>query len=987
MSSRLRRSIATLCLCGLAAVACTNGAENAEDQASASTSTTSPKSGSDSAPDAASGAGSTGEDGPSHGARVEALLPLVPADARGVAIVNTRALPLDQPLADPALGNLLDTIGSLAAETIVAPPDEIASALLITPSDPAAQPMLLAAGSGVVLTDEGPESGSDSEPGSDSDSDSGGTPSTGPLTPLLAALDGEADLSFIYALEPADDSESTTLASAVAMGGSFNVVDGSLVGSLTFHTPNGADFVAAYNLLNRPATQGEAPIEQPLTLGQSVAGVDQVIVPLPAYRLDAPVEDTVASRNVIKKLFVGMDALDYVNAVADRREPAWLDLVVRSEESPDRRPPAGSVFIRWEFKDDAAVAEFEANELPAGFRLAPTRFLDSDDPDGEVFLALNLYQAEGGAVAGARAEWDVFVQPPDGADPDAGVRPRFAVVQALAEAVSADAANLLTPAEPVSHSLDGGNVVSTVARFDEDGNQVPVFESSFPAPEPGRDPVARFTREMAIGNDYIYWEHGVYDRVLYNATTFNHDAHFVDLSQLTVTDNSRWARYLKPEVKDAVYYRNTLEYVASPMANLIDSEHLDITTDWRDELIRFTTNGHQEGLMLTAVEQLFTGTGDPLIGREISNEIPAGHYHFEITDPAGLEAALDLPPGRRLAPITLYVDDEPRHYLAVALYRFDGAAEGVRAEFSVFTELTDDDGSGPDGASRRPPDRTIIELLSERRTFDPVTIITGPASVEHGLGGDVVTTRVASPTITFDATFTVTGAAERELSLDWIEAGDDTCRLNGVCDRYYYDAEVLDVPVKVPATVDIEQLSTPWNEFIEPAVSAVYFRDNSQEYAIKPWYNLDVVTDSLPFSGVEQPTHTLGGTGTLRGRATGIVDSDYSYSGDARVEDGVLVFALDQQIDNALGTAHIYTTGRFDLDTASGTQTVVGCVGDGLLCSNIESGSTSFYTAQELDPSDLDAISWQINAAVDLGGTFGVADSASTIVATALPGD
>jgi hypothetical protein len=40
-------------------------------------------------------------------------------------------------------------------------------------------------------------------------------------------------------------------------------------------------------------------------------------------------------------------------------------------------------------------------------------------------------------------------------------------------------------------------------------------------------------------------------------------------------------------VSDAVYYVNTLEYVASPMANLVDSEHLDITPEWRDELLGF----------------------------------------------------------------------------------------------------------------------------------------------------------------------------------------------------------------------------------------------------------------------------------------------------------------------------------------------------------------------------------------------------------------
>ena len=96
----------------------------------------------------------------------------------------------------------------------------------------------------------------------------------------------------------------------------------------------------------------------------------------------------------------------------------------------------------------------------------------------------------------------------------------------------------------------------------EDDVEITVFSSSFPKPDPATATVARFTREMAIGNDYIYWAHGVFDRVLYNATTFNYDAHFVDLNQVQITDNSHWKQYLTDDPTYVVYYLNTLEYVA-----------------------------------------------------------------------------------------------------------------------------------------------------------------------------------------------------------------------------------------------------------------------------------------------------------------------------------------------------------------------------------------------------------------------------------------
>ncbi|MCO4835003.1 MAG: hypothetical protein KC481_15165, partial [Acidimicrobiaceae bacterium] len=477
------------------------------------------------------------------------------------------------------------------------------------------------------------------------------TSEASPVIPCVGQLvgDSDSDIGFVYAL-PAmfDDAMATgsTLVAAEAVVGSFDIAVGSINGSLAFHMANGVGFIDAFNALNRASTEGGT--ETPLTIADpAVDGLKQVVAVVQRLPLDANADDVAASLAFFTKLFVGMDALDYANGVADRSNLAWLDFVVKSEADPSEPTSPGSVYIRWAFKDEAAIAAFEQNELPAGFRIAPTRFIESDDPDGEYFFALNLYNAAGGSiVGGARAEWDVFVHPPEGADPNAGVRPRFMVVDVLAEEVSADSADLLTPAEPLTRELVDGDVVSAGARYDADGVAVPVFESSFPVPDPADADVARFTREMAIGNDYIYWAHGVSDRVLYNATTFNHDAYLVDVEQLSFTDETGWSQYLEPEVKDAVYYVNNLEYVASPMANL-DSDFLDITPEWLAGLV---------------------GEGDPFVGMRLGNETPATFYHFEITDPDGLEASLNLPPGRELAPIALFDGGGAAHYLTLSVF-------------------------------------------------------------------------------------------------------------------------------------------------------------------------------------------------------------------------------------------------------------------------------------------------------------------------------
>ncbi|MBT8207385.1 MAG: hypothetical protein KJO18_03855 [Acidimicrobiia bacterium] len=793
--------------------------------------------------------------------------------------------------------------------------------------------------------------------------------------PFTDVLSDESHISFAYGMPALFDSSISpdgTLRTASLVGGAFDIIDGAIEGSMSFHTADATDFVSAYNSLNRhTALQEDAPEEPLAVTGSLVAGLDHIVVDMPPTPLDASDDELVASRNLFKKLFIGMEATHYAKSVADRTDGAWLDFLVKSEQDEQTPPSPGSVYIRWEFKDQAAIDAFEANELPAGFRLAPTRFLESDAPEGEYFLALNLYNAGSSLVSGARAEWDVFVHGPDGADPNAGERPRFMVVEALAEEVSADAGNLLTPAEPLSHELVGDLVVSNVQRF-EGESQVPVFESTFPAPDPEQAEVARFTREMAIGNDYIYWSHGVSDRVLYNATTFNHDAYFVDTTQLTYTDDSPWAQYLKPVVKDAVYYNNTLEYVASPMANL-DSDYLDITPEWLDVLVGFTTNGHQEGLMRKAVEQLFRGQDDALVGLHIGNETPSTYVNFEITDPEGLTTALDLPEGHSLAPISLTEGEPEQHYLTLSVFEVDDAMEGTRAEWSVYV----DDGSGR-------PHLLILDLMTASAGFDSATILNLPSEVEHALADGVMSIRLASTTVNFEASFETEGVAEKELTMDWIEAGDIVCSAINICNKYYYDAETLDVPVHQAATVTVDAFTTPWSDFVTDTPSVVFYRDNAQEYVVAPWYNLKVPVDLLPFSGLEGATHTISGTGELIGRSNEVANSIYTYSGDAVLDGEQLTFAIDQEINNALGLGNIYTTGDFDLTSGSGTVTVVDCVGNALLCSDIEPGFSTFYATEALEASDVDAISWQVNVIVDLGSSFGIADSASSFEATRL---
>ena len=789
-------------------------------------------------------------------------------------------------------------------------------------------------------------------------------PSASDIVPFLRALQSGSPFSFVYGLPalfnssiPADRS----LRGAEAVSGSVDFAGDSVSGSVSFHTPNAADFVDSYNTLDSASDEASLVLNAPIA-----DDLGQVVVTIPSTPINKSADHLIASRNTLKKLFYNMQAFDYAEDVRDPGNKPWLDLIVKSEEDGDGSP--GSVFIRWEFRDQAAIDAFEKNELPAGFTLAPVRFLESDVPG--YFLVLNLYNSAGPIVNGARAEWDIFVRPPDG-DP----RPRFMVIDALAEAVSADSVNGLTPPEPLSHQFVGNDVVSSVGKI-EDGVETTIFTSRFPRPDQTADTRARFTREMAVGNDYIYWRNGVLDRGFYNATTFKCNAAFADLDQVDITDDSSWKQYLQEEPSYVVYYLNTLEYVVSPWYNL-DSPYLDITPEWLHELYDFKNSGNYLTLMKDEVRSSFKGTGDVLTRCEVRNTTPAAYYNFKITDPVALSAMLGLPAGYSLAPTRFLERDAAEdYYVTLSVYRIEGAVEGVRAEWSVYV----DDGNGT-GCEKF----MIIDLQTEDAAVDPVSLINLPSQVTHYMTGNTVRTRLSSMSIDFDASFNLPGSTEEPLSLDWIGAGDYVCYMNGICDKRYYDEETLDVPVYVPASVTINAVSTPWNDYISTTPRLVFFRDNAQEYVVKPWYNLKVVVEDPEPPEIGEGTHIIRGTGILTGRTNAALDSSYTYTGAATISGNSLEFSIDQEIQNALGKSHIITTGSFDLTTGLGTSTAVGCTGALLLCAGVDPvigtpEATSEYTASNLNAADPDCITWDVIFTLAVSG-FGEAESRSGFTA------
>ncbi len=630
------------------------------------------------------------------------------------------------------------------------------------------------------------------------------------IGPYLSALDAVEPFAFVsglpalYGEVDAPGPGAATLRQARAVSGALSFGEDSFAGHVHFHGDNADDYVARFNELVADTTTA------PLTVGD--AGT--VDVQIASSALEKTPEEILESRALLKKLVHAMDAVDYAEGVFHGGNVPWMNFDVGGDPN--------SIFINFEFRDRAQIEAFEANELPEGFVLAPLRILETDEPT--YFLVLNVYNSSGELVAGARAEWSVFVE-----DPEDG-HPRFLVVQAAAANVSADSVNLLTLPEPVTHEFEGGDIVSYVGVEDPDGGEEQhYFSSRVVWPQDPEDRVG-FARQFVAANDFIYWGNGVADRTLYNATMHNREGVRISDADIAITDDSRWSSYIKPVPKHSYVYLNPLEIVISPWWNL-DARYLDVTEDHLQALVDFK-NSFYPAAVLGIAEAAVVGEGDALAGFTVGTSVPSAYFNFVITDPGGLKDALGLPESTRLAAIrALESDTDAKHYLSLRVYGVDGMSKGNRAEWTVFVE-------GDDGR----PQSLIVDLLTEEVVADPELFLRLPSVVEHGTSQGELRTTLKSRLIEFEASIDLGRAHDALPTLDWVEAGDWVCRRNGACDKIFYDGQTMEESVVLagPDAVDIQRFSTTWDDFVASDPASVFVRENVRNYAWNPWRNVGV---------------------------------------------------------------------------------------------------------------------------------------------------
>lgn len=618
----------------------------------------------------------------------------------------------------------------------------------------------------------------------------------------LDSLDEAQPIAFVFGLPalytpavPPGSGDNSLTQATVAMG-AFSVDEDMLSGRLQLVTANAPGF-----------TQRLLGLLPETHRGAITSQDDRVTIDLTGLSATA---DT---RPLLKSLFIGMDAIDYNEAVIHGGNVPWMNFKVGQDPN--------SIFINFEFRDSATREAFAAEHLPAGFTLAPIRILDTDQP--RYFLVLNIYQSSGGLVEGARAEWSVFVNDPNGGEP------RFLVVQAAAESISADSVNLLTLPEPVSHALEPDAISSYVGVVDETTQvETLYFSSSIRWPQ-APEALASFHREFAAANDFIFWGNAVSDRGLHNATVHNRSAVLIASDQIDLVDKSHWSEYIHAEPVHTVVYRNGLDIVISPWWNL-DADYLDVTQAFRQTLIDFK-NGFYPGTVLGLAEAAMRGVGSVLSAFTDGATVPTTRYYFTITDPQALLASVGA--DGRFAPmaIALHDGDTPDYYLSLAITGRGDDPCGLRAQWLTYV-------LGDNGRQQT----LVLETLGSDACLDPVSLLGLPAVVEH-IGDEAhINTRVVSAFARFAARLDLARGEAVMSGLDWIEAGDRACSLNGVCDHYFYDGQILVQPVMrmTADAVVIDELHTPWDDFIRTRPAQVTVQQAPATYATNPWKNVPV---------------------------------------------------------------------------------------------------------------------------------------------------
>lgn len=237
-------------------------------------------------------------------------------------------------------------------------------------------------------------------------------------------------------------------------------------------------------------------------------------------------------------------------------------------------------------------------------------------------------------------------------------------------------------------------------------------------------------------------------------------------------------------------------------------------------------------LMIFSGIKIAIGKENPLVKFKVENDPPSIYWVYRIKSSMvkELEQKLGIPEHFSLCPIRCLEKDEPEYLLTINAYRVSGLANGFRAEWSVFIQ-----------DSENIPRYLIIDARSSQRSVDPIDIITRASTVIHERGDEKIHTQIGEGEHAFRSTITLTGLESPiTTSRDWVSANDYIYWGNGICDRTFYDTGLANAKQnRIGNEHCVISDGSFWSQFVEPDPIHVLMLENSIEFAISPWENVD----------------------------------------------------------------------------------------------------------------------------------------------------
>lgn len=226
------------------------------------------------------------------------------------------------------------------------------------------------------------------------------------------------------------------------------------------------------------------------------------------------------------------------------------------------------------------------------------------------------------------------------------------------------------------------------------------------------------------------------------------------------------------------------------------------------------------------------GKENPLVRFTVEKDPPSIYWVYRIKS-SGIEKIkqnISIPEHFSLCPIRCLETDEPEYLLTINAYRVSGLANGLRAEWSVFIR---------DGENA--PRYLVIDARSSQVSVDPVDIITKASAVLHERQDKQVYTQIGEGAQAFKSTITLTGLETPiTTSREWVSANDYIYWGNGICDRTFYDTGLANANQnRIRNDQSRIKDESIWSQFLEPDPVHVLMLQNSIEFVISPWENID----------------------------------------------------------------------------------------------------------------------------------------------------